>query len=160
MVEALDCPVCGRPLLGLDHGATELPVCERCGGAWLDQERSKRVVAGNLSPDERRLARLAAKNCRSTRAAGGYRSTPRAEDGQRRCPQCDAPMVSHTVDALGIVVDACRRHGTWFDRGELRAVIRWFDLRAAGLDEDTARLAFLLRSAGKRARPRRGSKRS
>ncbi|MBK9000552.1 MAG: zf-TFIIB domain-containing protein [Myxococcales bacterium] len=152
MVESLDCPVCSRPLLGLDHAATELPVCERCGGAWLDRERSARVVAGNLSAEERRLARLAGKRYRATRAAGAYRSTPHAEGEARRCPDCEAPLVAHTVDALGIIVDACQLHGTWFDRGELRVAIRWFDLRAAGLDEETARLALLLRSAGKRRR--------
>jgi Zn-finger nucleic acid-binding protein len=34
----------------------------------------------------------------------------------------------------GIVVDTCRDHGTWFDRGELDAVLEF--VRAGGVEEE------------------------
>jgi Zn-finger nucleic acid-binding protein len=35
------------------------------------------------------------------------------------CPRCTR-LGGHS----GIVVDVCREHGTWFDRGELEAALR------------------------------------
>ncbi len=34
----------------------------------------------------------------------------------------------------GIVVDVCREHGTWFDRGELDSALEF--VRAGGLEGD------------------------
>ena len=39
----------------------------------------------------------------------------------RLCPDCDAEMGAARV--LGIDVDACAHHGTWFDRTELATLI-------------------------------------
>jgi hypothetical protein len=37
----------------------------------------------------------------------------------------------------GVVVDVCRAHGTWFDAGELDAVLEF--VRFGGLEHDVAR---------------------
>jgi Zn-finger nucleic acid-binding protein len=57
-----------------------------------------------------------------------------------RCPECQEPMARMNFGRRsGIVVDACRSHGTWFDGGELDAALGF--VRAGGIgaeDEDAA----------------------
>jgi Zn-finger nucleic acid-binding protein len=138
----------------LEEGGIELPVCESCGGVWLNKGRSERITEGELSAKEKRLARLASRHSRGRRPQSGYRSAPRTEESERACPECRSRMAPLRIRALELVVDGCRRHGSWFDAGELRVVVRWFELLADGLDENTARLVLLLRRAKKTRKKR------
>lgn len=50
-----------------------------------------------------------------------------------RCPTCSQPMSRMNFGTRsGIVVDVCRAHGTWFDRGELDAVLDF--VREGGIE--------------------------
>ncbi len=52
-----------------------------------------------------------------------------------RCPRCGSIMERLNFGRRsGIVVDACREHGTWFDQGELDAALEF--VRDGGLGGD------------------------
>jgi Zn-finger nucleic acid-binding protein len=43
-----------------------------------------------------------------------------------KCPRCGTRMNRRLfADGAKVVVDVCRGHGTWFDEGELRAVVEF-----------------------------------
>jgi Zn-finger nucleic acid-binding protein len=95
--------------------------CERCGGAWVDRGTLGELVRNAETEAE---------------ARGTSESVPRRaiEDPvvYRRCPSCDAMMHRRNFGRIsGVVVDECRACGTWFDPGELEAVLSF--VRAGGL---------------------------
>ncbi len=50
----------------------------------------------------------------------------------RHCPHCKQAMLRRNFGTIsGVVVDVCRRHGTFFDYGELPAVLEF--VRSGGL---------------------------
>lgn len=55
-----------------------------------------------------------------------------------KCPACEGPMVrKNFAKVSGVIVDECLRHGTWYDAGELPAILAF--LRQGG---DQRRAAF------------------
>jgi Zn-finger nucleic acid-binding protein len=114
------CPRCTRLL----H-ATDGPdlVCGTCGGAFVDHgDLTARIDAarpGGPQPDAPRHARGA----------------PRERDVHyARCPTCAQPMTRMNFGTRsGIILDVCRAHGTWFDHGELEAVLGF--VREGGIED-------------------------
>jgi Zn-finger nucleic acid-binding protein len=54
------------------------------------------------------------------------------------CPQCHAPMNRTNFGKVsGVIVDVCRKHGTWFDGGELTRVVAF--AASGGLAKSRAR---------------------
>jgi Zn-finger nucleic acid-binding protein len=95
--------------------------CDRCGGAWVDR--------GTLTELVRNAAAVA-------EARGSSEPVPRRpiEDPvvYRGCPSCGQMMHRRNFGRIsGVVVDECRACGTWFDAGELEAVLEF--VRAGGL---------------------------
>ncbi|MDL1951377.1 hypothetical protein FBQ97_16410 [Acidobacteria bacterium ACD] len=46
----------------------------------------------------------------------------------RPCPSCGTLMnLLNYAGGSGVIVDACRDHGTWFDRGELTAIVDFLE---------------------------------
>ena len=123
------CPMCRVEMFTLEFEKIEIDYCPDCGGVWLDSGEVEVIGerAGALQKD------LLAALDRPEPSA-----PPRA--GKRRCPVCRGPL--HRVRApqpAAFDVDRCpRRHGLWFDHGELEAV-----LLAAGAQEHNALAAFL-----------------
>ena len=134
---ALVCPVCRTPLteLAADGTSIFLPVCSQCGGTWLDIPRSQRVVRGLISETEKALAAHAAKAAASAGTAS-YRDAASRETDLRLCADCSAPLKAVLVKEIGVTLDACSAHGTWFDAEELAAVAQSFALKAAADDAD------------------------
>ncbi len=65
------------------------------------------------------------------------RVPPEREVHYAWCPECQKTMARMNFGGhSGIVVDVCREHGTWFDRGELEASLGF--VRAGGIEEDLA----------------------
>lgn len=122
------CPACRKEMLTLEFRSIELDCCAECGGVWLDSGEIAVVAegAGALKPDL--LSAL--------QAAEGVK---RHEGRKRLCPVCGKRMESVGVPGEeDVVVERCpRKHGLWFDRGELQAVVK-----AAGAEpeNDLARL--------------------
>lgn len=83
--------------------------CTSCGGVWVDPQGVRAASAG-FDAELARLSDLASSQARVGMLNQG-----------RPCPICAAWLVSYSH--LGVVLDLCRAHGVFFDRGELRAVL-------------------------------------
>lgn len=141
------CPRCSTRLVGYLVDEVLLDECPGCQGVWVDLAALERIL------DERRQVRAEA-------ILGRPASTAVAEPGVSyiRCPDCAALMNRRLfARGAGIIVDLCPSHGTWFDGGELPAVIEFVmkgGLEAAArkealsLEEDRRRLQAQQRSAG------------
>lgn len=110
------CPRCETRLEPLQIGVTELRECLRCDGMWADvgtfehlcttrEERS--AVLGFIGNRERHA---------ETMVAISY--VP--------CPDCGQLMNrSNFARASGVIIDVCKKHGVWFDAGELPKIIEF-----------------------------------
>jgi Zn-finger nucleic acid-binding protein len=106
------CPACGTPLTPL---ATPLPAsaCASCGGAWLTNETAIHVMRGIGDAQDEELVQ-------TTHAASAHAPSHPPADQPRACPVCASPMTPLVV--LGVTVDSCAAHGTWFDRDEVERI--------------------------------------
>ena len=114
------CPVCGEPLVTYELDSIEIDHCVTCLGTWLD--------AGEL---EMIAERAGVASGAMTIALNKRRE---GRPTKRRCPRCRRRL--REIDICGtqtVSIDTCpRRHGLWFDRGEMQAVIRSFAEGEAG----------------------------
>lgn len=108
----------------------ELPLhgCEHCGGVWID--------AGTLEVLLESASRAApppdadpyGHNVKRRTLARGQVT---GKIVYRQCPACTQSMLRKNFARIsGVIVDTCR-HGTYFDRGELDAVLTF--VRTGGL---------------------------
>ena len=117
------CPACdGVEMFVLEFERVEVDYCPECRGVWLD--------SGELALIGRRAGVLHGDLLGALEAQKGAGASGKA--AARRCPVCRKRLREvRTRGAEPIVVDRCpRRHGLWFDRGELEGVVR-----AAGAEE-------------------------
>jgi Zn-finger nucleic acid-binding protein len=122
----MDCPVCENAMVTLELAEVEIDHCIQCGGTWLD--------AGELEVllDEPSEAR---------RLLDSFQEASAASEKARRCPICRRRMVKVVAGRSQppLLIDRCRRrHGLWFDRGELEGL-----LQRGELDEDNRILRLL-----------------
>lgn len=159
----LACPRCSELLLGNLVGDVLIDECPSCYGVWVDMVALDRILA------ERRQAR-------ADRILGGALSKEVAAVQQGpmyvSCPECETTMNRRNfARGAGIIVDVCRSHGTWFDGGELPAVIDFVmkgGLESAAIKEaesarEDARAALYsarLESARQQSRPVHGARTS
>jgi Zn-finger nucleic acid-binding protein len=109
----LACPRCGEPLFeGRTASGVVLEGCGECGGIWLENASARRA----LETFDRALNALSTQA--STHAKREPAVTPRVS-----CPACATPMGRTRIASTNIDLDTCAAHGTWFDRGELAAVL-------------------------------------
>ncbi len=130
----LSCPACARRDLdapmtvhglapGRDRCAGD-PVhgCTRCGGVWVPAATLRALIA---------RARAEGVPGAPPPARGARVALDRPVE-YRRCPQCGEMMLRRNFARIsGVVTDTCREHGTFFDAGELEAVLDF--VRGGGL---------------------------
>ena len=132
------CPDCHLDLVSHAFGAVGYAECPRCAGLFLRREAFEAVTK---DADTRAKVRLAEP---LPAAAPASASSPKAKSGAfpavkyRPCPSCRKLMNrSNYGGGSGIVLDACRDHGLWFDKGELAAIVDF--LEKGGWDRLRAR---------------------
>ncbi|MDC0676941.1 MULTISPECIES: TFIIB-type zinc ribbon-containing protein [Sorangium] len=107
--DALLCSDCGVPFSAFRAAAGLLRDCSRCGGQLVDHALLRDLL-------ERRESY-------GTSAPRPPPQRPEHVDVRVRyvrCPACGQRMNrKNFAGKSGIIVDICREHGTWFDRGEL-----------------------------------------
>ncbi|MBI5365792.1 MAG: zf-TFIIB domain-containing protein [Planctomycetes bacterium] len=129
------CPRCRHELVEGRTRQTRVRTCSTCGGVFLESDAAQRVLRA-LDPD---LLEFVHRVTGTGAAAGGTpaptpstaptvgAATAPARPPELRapaaCPVCRAPMLLRRPAGAGVTVDLCAGHGTWFDRGELPAVI-------------------------------------
>jgi Zn-finger nucleic acid-binding protein len=102
----MDCPACKNPMIVLELDRVETDFCTACGGIWLD--------AGEIEL-------LFADAGQAQQLVASFRQAD-VKEKVRRCPICLKEM--HKIHIAGenepVIIDRCpKRHGLWFDRGEL-----------------------------------------
>ncbi len=123
------CPECRIPLAASTVGALQLEQCHRCGGLWLPLQLFERLAADREERGE---------------VLGALPGAPEKAEvletnvRYRPCPECGHLMNRTNYGRIsGVVLDACKQHGLWFDRDELRRVLAFIE--AGGLDRSRER---------------------
>jgi Zn-finger nucleic acid-binding protein len=99
-------------------GTTDLLECEACDGTWLEASAFERLCAD-------RESQAAVVHREVPQRAAAARS-PADKVHYRPCPRCAKLMNRMNFGRLsGAVVDVCRGHGTFLDRGELHQVVQF-----------------------------------
>lgn len=112
-VTDLKCPRCSVELFEGQTSNAVLYGCGTCGGVWLDNEASQRIVR----TVDKEVAELA------TRAQTHASCTVDTVRGGLLCPECERPLRRVHFDQADLDLDICATHGTWFDQGELQKVM-------------------------------------
>lgn len=110
----LPCPRCNETMAALRLGETNVRECGACGGLWLD--------AATLQA----LCDAREAHAGITSALAARRPTATAPDTVRYvpCPSCRKLMNRvNFARSSGVIMDVCKPHGVWLDRGELERVI-------------------------------------
>jgi len=123
------CPSCrkeGAVLVGRALGPARLAACGACGGVWADSASFKllcedRAVQASYMGEG---AALAAPTPQDPSADGVL---------YRPCPVCGELMNRFNfAGCSGVILDACKPHGVWFDADELARIVAF--IRGGGLD--------------------------
>jgi Zn-finger nucleic acid-binding protein len=103
--------------------------CPRCQGPLAKRVEDEIIadvcITGDgLFVEHAHLAALREKGPTASPARSLDRGKPVEEEETRylACPRCSERMMRQAAGG-GIVVDVCKKHGTWFDAGELRAAL-------------------------------------
>src|SRR5262249_2125038 len=116
-VTELPCPRCDTPLNARLVGDLVIDECGRCMGVFLDHVAIQRVVTDRQQARAESLLGALPK----TQIATGL---PPATKMYVKCPCCHVVMNRRQfASGSGVIVDVCRTHGTFFDAGELPAIV-------------------------------------
>jgi Zn-finger nucleic acid-binding protein len=135
---ALTCPGCKGTMALLHVGTTELFECAACEGLWVDAGTFERLCT-NADDQAAVLHQFS--------TPGEEKTTPVR---YRKCVRCTEMMNRVNFGRLsGVVVDACRGHGTYLDAGELHRIVAF--IRSGGLDRARAAQLEELKERERRA---------
>ena len=105
-------------------GTTDLLECERCDATWIEAAVFERLCAKR----ENQAAFL-----ETSAVSEKPPVAPVQPVRYRRCPRCGKMMNRVNFGRLsGAIVDVCRGHGTFLDRGELHQIVRF--IQQGGLE--------------------------
>jgi Zn-finger nucleic acid-binding protein len=114
----LACPSCSGALQPVRLGTSLVRECAGCGGLWVDNRTFLALC--------RARDREAALSSGPPRAGEPPRESHVLPVAYLPCPVCGTLMNRvNFARSSGVVVDACREHGTWFGRGELQQVMEF-----------------------------------
>lgn len=104
-----------------------MSACGQCGGVWADGASFKRLC-------EDRAARSAYLGEGSPLPKPGAAGDPSLSPIRYRpCPVCgDFMNRFNFAGSSGVILDACKPHGIWFDTDELRRIVSF--IRSGGMD--------------------------
>ncbi len=145
------CPACaGAATLNsraLGDPAVAVSECPGCAGLWLGTE------AFQLLADRARDESVDDPALFDAGRSAPAETAPRSGAFYRPCPECGKSMNRRNFgQRSGVLVDACREHGIWFDSSELSATLSW--IRRGGEERAAARSAAESRHAERQARIR------
>jgi Zn-finger nucleic acid-binding protein len=110
------CPRCRLEMALVTIGSTAVLECERCFGLWLDVPSFEKICADR---EQQSVVLGAAEHAPS--------SAPETSKVKYiPCPQCSQLMNRlNFARCSGVIVDVCKKHGTWFDRDELSRIVEF-----------------------------------
>jgi len=107
----MDCPVCKEPMIVLELKQVEIDHCTECGGIWLDSGELDLLLGDSKS---------------ASGLLDSFKSDTTAGEKKHKCPICRKKMSKVLCGPENnIRIDRCSNSdGLWFDRGELRDIIK------------------------------------
>jgi Zn-finger nucleic acid-binding protein len=127
--EIRKCPRCQTEMPLVTIGATSVRECERCLGLWLDVPSFEKICA-DREQQSAVLGAAAHAAETETRETSKVKYVP--------CPECSQLMNRINFARIsGVIVDFCKRHGTWFDRDELSRIVEF--IHGGGLNASRAK---------------------
>lgn len=136
------CPRCKADLIRQALGPNQVERCASCHGVWIAAAEFNQLLAD--------LDRLEA-----VRQHELLHREPEQAVSYVACPRCSEIMDRMNFGrSSGIMVDTCKKHGIWLDRGELRRVAEHLTGRTnlAAADEPTDDLGAPAKPARRQAR--------
>ena len=129
------CPVCGQLLSVHESHGVRIHDCGACGGVFLDEESFELATEDGEVRAGLHFRESVSPYRGSVASPDEPPATPPPEAGfYRRCPACRTVMNRVNFGRRsGVLLDVCRRHGTWFDRDELLRVLSFVE--RGGLEE-------------------------
>ncbi len=122
----LTCPGCEEAMTRLTVGTAEMFECQGCDGLWVDAATFEELC----TTSEQQTAVL------HQFSTPGQAKAPAVQ--YRKCARCPQLMNRVNFGRLsGVIVDACRGHGTYLDAGELHRIVRF--IQSGGLNRARAR---------------------
>jgi Zn-finger nucleic acid-binding protein len=113
------CPACRGDMCWIRIGSVDLLECTGCDGTWIESRVFDELCA------QRDQQALVVKH-RETNKAAGTMPAPAERVRYRPCPQCGKMMNRQNFGRLsGTIIDTCRSHGTFLDRGELHQIVQF-----------------------------------
>lgn len=133
------CPGCKAPMETRELGGYAMEVCGQCASIWIargtfeafcqDQEKQAVVVEALPRVDAPPINALA--------------------QGYRPCPDCRQLMNRvNFAQISGVILDACKPHGTFFDPDELRRLVAF--LQGGGMERARSRQIDALKAEQQR----------
>ncbi len=117
------CPRCDTAMECVEVGGTTLRECNKCHGVWVDPVMLEQVCTNN----EKQVALLG-----TTSEAADEKGRELEKIRYLPCPVCRQLMNRlQFANCSRVIVDVCKKHGTWFDRDELRRIVEF--IRTGGL---------------------------
>jgi Zn-finger nucleic acid-binding protein len=140
----MECPRCDAHLRARMVGDIVIDECDHCRGLFLDHVAIKRLILDRKQTRaEVLLGALPRPEFEATVEPGGRMYL--------KCPTCRVVMNRKLFAAgSGVIVDVCRTHGTFFDAGELPAVIDY--VMQGGLDAAEKKKIDRMRAEAQRER--------
>ena len=121
----LPCPACKQPLTAY-AGAGQAPDsntlfdCALCGGQFVEHALLREMLHHH-------------EHAAIAEGAAHLAGRPDPRTGYLPCPACASLMNRKNFGgSSGVIVDVCKKHGTWFDLGELPRVLAF--VAAGGLE--------------------------
>ena len=122
------CPRCHVEMVYVTIGATGVLECERCLGLWLDVPSFEKICA-----DREQQSAVMGAAAHATTAAHET-----SKVNYVPCPECSQLMNRmNFARCSGVIVDVCKKHGTWFDRDELSQIVQF--VSGGGLNASRAK---------------------
>ncbi len=153
----LKCPRCRADMQALSLGRDVARECALCGGLWFDLDALDRLTREH----DELVATSTILAARVPLAA-----TPTDTVRYIPCPVCEKLMNrTNFAHASGVILDVCKGHGVWLDRGELQRVLEFVgsgglavarDRERVKLAEDQRRLEMMKATAAVGAPPHGG----
>ena len=123
------CPRCGNEMMLVTIGETAVLECEQCLGLWLDVPSFEKICVDR----EQQSAVLGFASQAPTSAAHET-----SKVNYVPCPECSQLMNRmNLARCSGVIVDICKKHGTWFDRDELSRIVEF--IHGGGLEASRLR---------------------
>jgi len=122
------CPRCNVTMNSVVVGKSPLHECPRCEGIWITTEVLRQICDDR----EQQSAVLG--------VAAPLDAPDPGDQGQHavhyiKCPVCGEVMNrANFAHRCHVIVDVCGRHGTWFDRDELRRILEF--IQGGGLNQE------------------------